>query len=68
MLLSRRVQKESEIPGLRSLADLELEQLFNALRVTPVPRVQRRSSGGDIALQAVRHVVSLNSETRAAIP
>jgi hypothetical protein len=68
MLLSRRVQKESDVGGLRVLADLELQQLFNALRVTPVQRVQRRSSGGDIALQAVRHVVSLNSETRAAVP
>ncbi len=68
MLLSRPKNRQSEAPGRSLLADLDLRQLFSTLPVTPVPRVEGRSDCGELALQAVRRVASLNSETRAAVP
>jgi hypothetical protein len=65
---TRRKDTQSEAPGLSLLADLDLRQLFSTLPVTPVPRAEGRSDGGEIALRAVRRVASLNSETRAAVP
>jgi hypothetical protein len=68
MLLSRRMNQESEVPGLAPLADLDLRQLFSTLVVISVPQVESRSDCAELAMQAVRRVASLNSETRAAIP
>jgi hypothetical protein len=68
MLLSRRMEKEQETPGLSVLADQDLRQLFSILPLTSVPRVEVWSDCGEIALQAVRRVAGLNSETRAVVP
>jgi hypothetical protein len=68
MLLSRRMDKESDALALSLLADFDLRQLFSTLLVTPVAEAEGRSDCGEIALQAVRRAVSLNSETRAAVP
>jgi hypothetical protein len=68
MLLSRRKDGQSQAPGLSLPADLDLRQLFSTLLVTPVPGVEGQSDCGEIALQAVRRVVSPNSETRATVP
>jgi hypothetical protein len=68
MLLSRRMNQESEVPGLAPLPDLDLRQLFSTLVVTSVPQVESRSDCAELAMQAVRRVASLNSETSAAIP
>jgi hypothetical protein len=54
--------------GPTALADLDLRQLFSVLPVTPASPLERRSDCGEIALQAVRRVAILNSETRAAVP
>lgn len=57
-----------EAPGPLLLEDLNLRELFSTLVVTPASRVDGQSECGEIALQAVRCVASLNSETRAAVP
>jgi hypothetical protein len=66
MLLSRRMHKEA--PGLSLLVDPDLRQLFGTLPSTAVRGVEGRSDCEELALQAVRRVASLNSETRAAVP
>ena len=68
MLLSRRMDKMSESLAPSLSANFDLRQLFSTLLVTPVAGAEGRSDCGEIALQAVRRVVSLNSETRAAVP
>ena len=74
MLVTRRVNTASDAnrasgaAGTSVLADIDLRQLFSVLPVTPVARLEGRSDCGEIALQAVRLVVGLNSETRAAVP
>jgi hypothetical protein len=68
MLLSSRKDKQSEAPGLSLLADLDLRQLFSVLQVGPVSELEGRADCGEIALQAVRRVAIVNSETRAAVP
>jgi hypothetical protein len=68
MLLSRRMDQESEAVALSLLADFDLRHLFSTVLVTPFAGAEGRSDCGEIALQAVRRVVSLNSETRAAFP
>ena len=55
-------------PWTLLLEDLNLRELFSTLVVTPASRVDGQSECGEIALQAVRCVASLNSETRAAVP
>jgi hypothetical protein len=68
VLLSRRMKQEHAALGPTALADLDLRQLFSVLPVTPVSPLERRSDCGETALQAVRRVAILNSETRAAVP
>jgi hypothetical protein len=68
VLLSRRMKKEYAALGSSLFADLDLRQLFSVLPVSPVARLEARSDCGEIALQAVRRVAILNSETRAAVP
>jgi hypothetical protein len=68
VLLSRRMKKEHAALGASALADLDLRQLFSVLPVTPVSRLEGRSDCGEIAMQAVRRVACLNSETRAGVP
>jgi hypothetical protein len=62
------MKKEQPVLGLTVLADLDLRQLFSVLPVSPVSRLEGRSDCGEIALQAVRRVAIVNSETRAAVP
>jgi hypothetical protein len=62
------MKKKHPAQGLTVLADLDLRQLFSALPVSPVSRLEERSDCGEIAVQAVRRVAILNSETRAAVP
>ena len=68
MLLSGGMDKEREALALSLLADFDLRQLFSTVLGTPVTGAEGRSDCGEIALQAVRRVVSLNSESRAAVP
>jgi hypothetical protein len=68
MLLSRRMDEESHAPGSSLLAHPDLRQLFSTLPVTPVSQGEGRSDCEELALQALRHVASLNSESRAAVP
>jgi hypothetical protein len=62
------MDRESGALALSLPAGFDLRQRFSTLLVTPIAGAEGRSDCRELALQAVRRVVGLNSETRAAVP